>query len=115
MDCLDSLSRRIHFGKFVAESKFRSDREKYTKLIKARDVTGIDEAITNEKVEQMVLDRIGSKAETYGAPVLRYSQMAQGEITSSIIVNIYKDCVIPLTKKVEVDYLLRRLEWDDTA
>ncbi|EKJ73919.1 hypothetical protein FPSE_05880 [Fusarium pseudograminearum CS3096] len=38
--CLQALSRRIHFGKFVAESKFRSEQEKYIRLIKAEDREG---------------------------------------------------------------------------
>ncbi|KJZ71650.1 hypothetical protein HIM_08962 [Hirsutella minnesotensis 3608] len=29
--CLQGLSRRIHYGKLVVESKFRSDPEKYTR------------------------------------------------------------------------------------
>lgn len=31
---LQALSKRIHYGTFVAESKFRSQPEEYTKLIK---------------------------------------------------------------------------------
>lgn len=112
MECLQAISRRIHFGKFVAESKYQSEKEKFTALIKARDADGIDEAITNSAVERKVLDRIRSKTESYAAPVLRWSTKVQGNISGDTIEGIYKDCIIPLTKKVEVDYLLRRLEED---
>lgn len=63
---LQALSRRIHFGKFVAEAKFRAEPERFKKLILARDVDGLDAAITNAKVELQVLKRLGSKAETFG-------------------------------------------------
>lgn len=113
IELLQALSRRIHFGKFVAEAKFQSERERFTKLILAQDAEGIDKAITNSTVEAQVLDRLEKKAEVYGVdPSLRWSQKSQGKITPSAARKIYKDWVIPLTKKVEVDYLLRRLEDD---
>ena len=44
--CLQALSRRIHFGKFVAESKFQAETERFVKLIRGEDRAGIDKAIT---------------------------------------------------------------------
>lgn len=64
--CLQALSRRIHFGKFVAESKFQQETERFVKLIKAKDRDGINEAISNAKVEKKVLERLRLKARTYG-------------------------------------------------
>jgi chorismate mutase len=64
--CLQALSRRVHFGKFVAESKFQKETERFVKLIKAEDRKGIDEAITDAKVEKKVLERLRLKAKTYG-------------------------------------------------
>lgn len=85
---LQALSRRIHFGKFVAESKFQQETEKFVRLIKAADRKGIDEAITNMKVEELVLKRIGTKAETYGSdPVL---EEYRNKISSEAVVKIYK-------------------------
>lgn len=111
VECLQAISRRIHFGKFVAEAKFRLDRELYTKLIKERDVEGIEASITNSAVEQKILDRLKEKCEAYGTdPGLRWSQLVQLKVQPEVIVDLYKRYVIPLTKKVEVDYLLRRLE-----
>lgn len=66
VSCLQALSRRIHFGKFVAESKFQKETEKFVALIKAEDRKGIDDAITDAKVEQKVLERLALKAKTYG-------------------------------------------------
>lgn len=64
--CLQALSRRIHFGKFVAESKFRQETERFVQLIKNKDYKGIDAAITNAMVEKKVLERLRLKARTYG-------------------------------------------------
>lgn len=114
IDALQSLSRRIHFGMFVAEAKFRNEREKYTKLIKNKDVQGISEAITNSAVEQKILKRLLEKAKAYGMdPTLKFTQHIESKVKPEVVVNIYKDYVIPLTKKVEIDYLMRRLEDDE--
>ncbi|KAF6816974.1 chorismate mutase [Colletotrichum sojae] len=109
--CLQALSRRIHFGKFVAESKFQSDPEKYTKLIKAEDREGIAEAITNAAVEKKVLERLRLKCLTYGTdPSIGAGPENQAKIDADSVVALYKDFVIPLTKEVEVEYLMQRLE-----
>lgn len=109
---LQALSRRIHFGKFVAESKFQSEREKYTAMIKAGDTQGIGEAIENKAVEKQVLERLKLKAQTYGTDpsVKDVAGAAQSKINVDAVVAMYKDFVIPLTKEVEVAYLMQRLE-----
>ncbi|CDO54491.1 hypothetical protein DV495_002111 [Geotrichum candidum] len=116
IEVLQALSRRIHFGKFVAEAKYQSEKERFRALIEAQDSKGIDAAITNAAVEAKVLERLEAKAETYGVdPTLRWSQKSQGKIDKKIARQIYEKWVIPLTKKVEVDYLLRRLEDEKEA
>ncbi|ESW99592.1 hypothetical protein KL918_001476 [Ogataea parapolymorpha] len=111
IECLQSLSRRIHFGRFVAEAKFISEGDKIVDLIKNRDVEGIEALITNAEVEKRILDRLLEKGRAYGTdPTLKFTQHIQSKVKPEVIVKIYKDFVIPLTKKVEVDYLLRRLE-----
>lgn len=113
IDNLQNLSRRIHFGKFVAEAKFQNDRALYTKMIKEKDVAGIDAAITNSAVEAKILERLVEKARAYGTdPTLKWSEDQHSKVNAEHLAKIYKDWVIPLTKKVEVDYLLRRLEDD---
>ncbi|KAI0594382.1 chorismate mutase [Biscogniauxia sp. FL1348] len=107
--CLQALSRRIHFGKFVAESKFQSDPEMYTKLIKAGDREAIGESITNAAVEKQVLARLGLKARTYGTDPSTSSPDSDGKINVEAVVSMYRDFVIPITKEVEVEYLMQRL------
>ena len=114
---LQALSRRIHFGKFVAESKFREETERFVALIKARDRAGIDAAITDAKVEQQVLERLRLKARTYGTDPSTAGTMHAGDekINVEAVVKMYAQVIIPLTKVVEVEYLMERLkgtEWE---
>ncbi|KAL2024033.1 hypothetical protein VTK56DRAFT_268 [Thermocarpiscus australiensis] len=109
--CLQALSRRIHFGKFVAESKFRSEPDRFTRLIRAGDRDAIGDAITNKAVEKKVLERLKLKAETYGTdPSLGAEAGRQTKINVDAVVSMYEEFVIPLTKEVEVEYLMQRLE-----
>lgn len=115
--CLQALSRRIHFGKFVAESKFLSATENFVGLIKAEDRQGIDDAITDKAVEKKVLERLKMKAEVYGADPMLVGEGEGGmrKVDVEVVVSLYRDHVIPLTKVVEVEYLMQRLkgtEWE---
>lgn len=116
VECLQALSRRIHFGKFVAEVKFLSDVPKYTKMIQERDIAGLTKGITNDAVEKQVLARLEKKAINYGKDPLDVESPAdatsQGKVDVKTVVSMYKNFVIPLTKEVEIEYLLRRLEAD---
>lgn len=112
---LQALSRRIHFGKFVAEAKFRAEPDRFTQLIRAGDRDGIGEAIVNKKVEQLVLQRVRHKVATYGQDVT--ADGATGDphkINVDAVVALYEKFVIPLTKVVEVEYLMQRLETPST-
>jgi chorismate mutase len=111
--CLQAISRRIHYGKMVAESKFRSEEERFTKLIKDEDRQGIADAITKPAVEKTVLDRLRLKVETYGTdPFHPEGSKPSNKIDVEAVVSMYKDFVIPLTKEVEIEYLMQRLEPD---
>lgn len=110
--CLQALSRRIHYGKFVAESKFRSEEAKYVRMIQQEDREGIAESITNKAVEKQVLDRLRLKAQTYGRDpsIIDDNSDEHAKINVEAVVSMYRDFVIPLTKVVEVEYLMQRLE-----
>ena len=83
---LQALSKRIHYGKFVAESKYRSDPEEYQRLVDAGDAEGVMRLLTNEKVEKKVLRRARLKAATYGRePLLaELPPIEQSESTSIV-------------------------------
>lgn len=88
---LQALSRRIHFGKFVAESKFRSETDRFVKLIKAEDREGIAEAITKKAVELKVLERLQLKAEAYGKDPASVDS-GDSKINVDAVVTMYRVC-----------------------
>ncbi|KAI9145152.1 chorismate mutase, partial [Paraphysoderma sedebokerense] len=115
VECLQALSKRIHYGKFIAEAKFQQDTEKYTKLIKANDRQGILELLTNRAVEEKLLKRLKRKAMIYGQDIDSEDNVvvanghSNGKIDLDAVVKLYELFVIPLTKEVEVEYLMKRL------
>lgn len=48
---LQALSKRIHYGKFVAEAKYRAQPAEYGELISRGDAVGILELLTDRAVE----------------------------------------------------------------
>lgn len=79
---LQALSRRVHYGKFVAESKYRADPEGYQKLVDNNDADGVMELLTNMAVEKLVLRRARLKAATYGREPLLSASLQMEEVTS---------------------------------
>jgi len=104
--CLQSISKRIHYGKFVAESKFRKADNSLLTAISNSDKTGIMVAITDEEVEESVLKRVSLKAHTYTHELSAAATIPA--IDPEIIVDIYRKWIIPLNKQVQVEYLLQR-------
>ena len=104
--CLQALSKRVHYGKFVAESKYQTDPGKFRPMIRARDSEGIMQGITDPVVETRVLARVGLKAQTYGQDV--DGDTTQFKIDPERVVEVYSRWIIPLTKDVQVAYLLQR-------
>jgi len=106
---LQALSRRVHYGKFVAESKYRSDPKEYERLVSEGDAEGVMELLTNAAVEKKVLKRTQAKADTYGTePVEDEALKKQGKVDPTAIEDIYRKFIIPLTKDIEVAYLFQR-------
>ncbi len=134
---LQALSKRVHYGKFVAESKYRSDPQAYERLCERGDADGVMALLTNEDVERKVLQRAKMKCATYGreplvdqigrpggdlrelvaaaaaAAAVAAIEMVEEKaeevkIKPSVIEGIYRDLIIPLTQEVEVEYLFRR-------
>ncbi|KAJ2723348.1 chorismate mutase aro7 [Coemansia sp. Benny D115] len=128
IECLQALSRRIHYGKFVAESKFQDPQwhDEYVRLIKEKNRDRLMELLTNAKVEELLLKRLKAKALIYGQDLSEAGIDEQGNASSvqsgvnedkvktrvdyDLVVSLYRDYVIPLTKEVEVEYLLHRLD-----
>lgn len=102
--CLQALSKRIHYGKFVAESKYRSDPARFRLLCKAKDMESLKELITKSEVEKNVLSRVRLKAETYCQELT--GEGGDPKIDPMIVVDIYRKWIIPLNKEVQLKYLL---------
>ena len=137
INALQALSRRVHLGKFVAESKYLQSPEEYNRMVQAGDVMGILKMLTNKEVERGVIRRAFLKASQYGkditsppapsaaaaavtapdppknssfAAMFRSVDMKMEgyKVDPMLIADIYRDMIIPLTKDVEVRYLFRR-------
>ncbi|KAE8726299.1 Chorismate mutase 3 [Hibiscus syriacus] len=114
--CLQVLSKRIHYGKFVAEAKFRASPAAYEDAIRAKDRSRLMELLTYETVEAAVKERVETKARAYGQElnfpltgVAAFSDPVY-KIKPSLVADLYGDWIMPLTKEVQVEYLLRRLD-----
>ena len=108
INVLQALSRRIHYGKFVAESKFRSDEQRYRTLVDNGDAEGVLVLLTNQAVEDRVLERSKIKAKTYGRDPGDEAPKIDQKVRPDEIKAVYREMVIPFTKRVEVDYLFLR-------
>jgi chorismate mutase len=101
---LQALSRRVHYGKFVAESKYRSDPEGYQRLVEAGDTDGVMRLLTDDVVEAKVLRRSRLKAATYGQePLLVDLPRIDGGETSSIVAAAAASAVVAALEAIEMD------------
>ncbi|XP_050204054.1 chorismate mutase 3, chloroplastic [Mercurialis annua] len=112
--CLQALSRRIHYGKFVAEAKFQESPARYEAAIRMQDGRKLMELLTYESVEATVKKRVEVKAKTFGRDLTGYPEENEAEpgykVEPRLVVNLYGNLIMPLTKEVQVEYLLRRLD-----
>ncbi|KAF5456820.1 hypothetical protein F2P56_026256 [Juglans regia] len=111
--CLQALSRRIHYGKFVAEVKFRESPREYEPAIRSQDRDALMKLLTVESVEEMVKKRVAKKAMVFGQEVTLDNNNAKKgkyKVDPSVVSRLYAEWVMPLTKLVQVEYLLRRLD-----
>ncbi|XP_062192098.1 chorismate mutase 2, cytosolic-like [Phragmites australis] len=119
LSCLQALSRRINYGRFVAEVKFRGDQQSYISLIQSKDRDALMKLLTSEAQEDAVKRRVEKKAMVFGQSItldgptetsVNNSSQANFKVDPSIVYKLYDQWVIPLTKQVEVEYLLHRLD-----
>ncbi|KAF9510954.1 hypothetical protein BS47DRAFT_1331340 [Hydnum rufescens UP504] len=125
---LQVISRRVHYGKFVSESKFRSDPASFVPHILKPNPAALEALITKPAVERALLARIGKKTSIYGPELgpdgelpargsIDGNQDGKGEtnvgkwrVDVESVRELYESWIIPLTKEVEVEYLLHRLD-----
>ncbi|BGP56705.1 hypothetical protein JCM8202_005820 [Rhodotorula sphaerocarpa] len=113
LEALQAISRRIHYGMFVSESKFRSAPADFVPHILNPNPAALLALITKPAVEAALLRRLDKKARWYGAELgPEGDPVAEMELKvhPEEVVRLYEEYIIPLTKDVEVEYLLHRLD-----
>ena len=85
---INLIKSRIQLGEAVAKIKYPSIKEDLTE-------NNIMELITNQDVENKILERIQKKS--------------NNEVLGNIIVGLYKYYIIPETKNVQLEYLKNKL------
>lgn len=81
----------------------------------SQDREGLMKLLTFESVEEMVRKRVEKKATLYGQDVSLNSNNddnsnGKRKFDPSVASRLYKNWIIPFTKEVQVEYLLRRLD-----
>lgn len=135
-----ALSKRIHYGKFVAEAKYRASPELFEAAIRAQ-ATPVDgsralqrryllkkfwnfllltvqdgdlilQQLTYETVESAIKERVEMKARVFGQEFVGKSdgRPPAYKIEPRLVAELYGEWIMPLTKEVQVQYLLRRLD-----
>uniref|UniRef100_A0ACD5V7V8 Uncharacterized protein n=1 Tax=Avena sativa TaxID=4498 RepID=A0ACD5V7V8_AVESA len=117
--CLQALSRRIHCGKYVAEVKFKDSPQDYTPPIHAKDSNALMNLLTFKEVVEKVKKRVEKKARIFGQNVTLEEDTvnkqdgnardSECKVDPKVLSKLYDLWVMPLTKDVEVEYLLLRL------
>ncbi|KZV73744.1 chorismate mutase [Peniophora sp. CONT] len=113
IEVLQAMSKRVHYGKFVSESKFVADPAAFIPHIRSRNTEALEGLITKPEVEARLLQRLRKKAQMYAQDFASDGEVlasGKGKIDVDGVVDLYESYIIPLTKEVEVDYLLQRLE-----
>lgn len=95
-------------AKFIAEMRFRGDSEMFARLARAYDRQAIADCITDRSMEKKMLQRLGRKALVYGQTLLEETGKRDRLPAAQQVVQVYEQWVIPLSRKVEVDYLITR-------
>jgi chorismate mutase len=112
VEVLQAISKRVHYGKFVSESKFQSKPSAFIPHIQNRNYKALEGLITKPEVEHALLLRLRKKAATYAQDIVTDGVIPNGSSKIDVdgVVDLYESFIIPLTKEVEVEYLLHRLD-----
>ncbi|PKA65485.1 Chorismate mutase 2 [Apostasia shenzhenica] len=72
--CLQALSKRIHYGRFVSEMKFRANPQDFIPAIQAQDSTALNKLVTFKSVEEATIKRVSKKAKIFGQDVIQFTR-----------------------------------------
>ena len=103
---IQAIARRVHFGAlYVAESKYRAAATTFDALIDAGDRDAVIDAITRPEVEERILRRVADKVDYVQTTI---NETVRRRIDSSVVLDLYRDLIIPMTKEGELRYLFNR-------
>jgi chorismate mutase len=103
---IQAIARRVHFGAlYVAESKYRSQPEAFNRMLDAADRQAVLHAITRPEVEKRILTRVAEKVDYVQATI---NESVRRRVERTVVLDLYRDLIIPLTKEGEVRYLFNR-------
>lgn len=94
---LSLLRTRVALGTGVADAKYRGDPGHFAALVRAGARADLAAALTDRLAEDRVLDRVRAFGLALGGPPL-----------AGLLVCVFDRWIIPETKTVEVEHLLRR-------
>lgn len=95
---LFQISERMQLGICVAKAKFQTNPELYRTLAAENNSEEINKQLTNNEIEQKILLRVEDKTKRFNSVNPAFNPHAA--------VSFFKDCIIPLTKEIELEYLL---------
>lgn len=99
INLLQALSRRIHLGKLVAQSKYSLTPEKFQNKADQDLLTNL----TNKVVEDEIIERLKNKLEIFSKANSGHIGHI-GHLDTRVIISIYRDFIIPATKEVQISY-----------
>lgn len=103
---IQAIARRVHYGAlYVAESKYRSAPDLYAPLLAAGNREEILRTITRPEVEERILRRVSQKVDYVQATI---NTAVRRKIDREVVLGLYRDLIIPLTKEGELRYLFNR-------
>lgn len=106
---VQAISRRVHYGAlYVGESKYRANPDRVRAAASGADEHARSELIaliTRQDVEERILLRVAEKVDYVQASL---NPQVRRRVDPDIVLQLYRDTIIPLTKEGEVDYLIAR-------
>ena len=98
ISALQIISKRIHYGILVMEGIYEKNKDKYNAFLKEENDVMICNLLKDVNVEKKVLERVKMKVRK------RTTELKDEEC----IVNFFKECIIPMTIQVELDYIFTK-------
>lgn len=94
--CLDALNQRLLLSIQVAAQKRASSSRRLQAALEAGDPQRVEKAITLPEVEANVLKRAANRA----------TKKAANAATAERVLEIYRDWILPISRKIQVEFLL---------